>query len=119
MEYENIVNYAVLGDKIRQKRLSTGFSQDAVSEKIGLSTSFYGHIERGDRVLSVESLVRIADYLDLSLDFLLMESKSGNGIDELLQSELNNIFRGKSATQVEYLLNLLKVLSNNIEELTP
>ena len=112
-----IVDYVALGEKIRKKRQNTGLSQDAVSEMIGLSESFYGHIERGDRKLSVESLVKIADYLDLSLDFLLMESKPNCGGDEWLQSELDNIFRGKSPSQKNYLLNILEALSDSIEKL--
>ena len=111
------VDYVALGEKIRKKRQSTGLSQDAVSEKIGLSESFYGHIERGDRKLSVESLVKIADYLDLSLDFLLMESKLNHSNDERLHSELDNIFRDKNQSQRDYLLSILKVLSDNIEKL--
>jgi len=115
---DKVVNYAALGEKIRRKRLSTGQTQDIVSEKVELSESFYGHIERGGRKLSVESLVKIADYLDLSLDFLLMESKSGDK-DEKLMAELDNIFRDKAPAQVEYLLSIIKVLAENIEALKP
>jgi transcriptional regulator with XRE-family HTH domain len=111
------VDYPALGEKIRQKRLNKGLSQEALSGAVDLSQSFYGHIERGDRKLSVESLVKIADYLDLSMDFLLLESKSPRGGDESLQCELNNIFRDKSQTQKDYLLNILKVLSDSIEKL--
>ena len=114
-----VVDYVALGEKIRQKRLNTGLSQDAVSGNVALSESFYGHIERGDRKLSVESLVKIADYLDLSLDFLLMESKSIRDSDDRLQAELDNIFRDKSPSQRDYLLSILRVLSNNIEKLQP
>ena len=113
------VNYAALGEKIRQKRASTGLSQDAVSEKVGLSESFYGHIERGTKVLSVESLIKIADYLDLSLDFLLMDSKPIRDGDKQLQTELDNIFRDKSPSQRDCLLKILKILSDSADELQP
>jgi transcriptional regulator with XRE-family HTH domain len=116
MEDTQFVDYVQLGERIREKRINTGLSQNVISEKVGLSESFYGHIERGDRKLSVESLAKIADYLDLSLDFLLLESnRSGN--NKWLQSELDNLFRGKSHTQVDYLLGILKVLSANIDTL--
>ena len=114
-----VVDYVALGKKIRQKRLQTGLSQDVVSEAIGLSESFYGHIERGDRRLSVESLMKIADYFDLSLDFLLQKSKSTHDSDEWLLAELDNMFRDKSPSQRDYLLSILRVLSNNIEKLQP
>jgi transcriptional regulator with XRE-family HTH domain len=113
-----IVNYAVLGEKIRQKRLSIGLSQEAVSEKVGLSESFYGHIERGSKIMSIQSLVKIAGKLDLSLDYLLMDSVR-SGSDEKLHSELDNIFRDKSPSQREYLLNILGALSDSIKKLQP
>ena len=116
---EEKVDYPALGEKIRQKRLRTGLSQDAVSDSVGLSESFYGHVERGDRKMSIESLVKIANYLDLSLDFLLLDSKPTNGSDKWLLHEFDNIFRGKSPAQRAYLLNILKVLSDSIEKLQP
>jgi transcriptional regulator with XRE-family HTH domain len=114
---EKIVNYAALGEKIRQKRLSTGLTQDALSERLGLSESFFGHIERGSKYLSVESLVKIANYLDLSLDYLLLESKPNPSIDTRLQTELDNIFRNKSPEQKELLLSIYRVLSDSIQEI--
>jgi transcriptional regulator with XRE-family HTH domain len=118
MSEKFLVDYVALGEKLRQKRNILGLSQDAVSEKLGLSESFYGHIERGSKVLSVESLIKIARYYDMSLDFLLMDS-SNSGNDKKLQAELDNIFRDKPPSQTDYLLNILKVLSANIEGLRP
>jgi len=116
---EKIVDYVSLGEKVRQKRQNTKWSQEFVSEKIGVSGSFYGHVERGTRKLSVESLVKIADLLDLSFDFLLQDSRKSHDSDKRLHSELDNIFRDKSPAQREYLLNVLKVLSDSIEKLQP
>jgi transcriptional regulator with XRE-family HTH domain len=91
-------------------------SQDTVSEKVGLSVSFYGHIERGDRTPSVDSLVRISKFLNLNIEYLLFDSTDG-GIDAELRTELNNIFRDKPPDQIILLLNILKVLSDGIDKL--
>ena len=115
---DEIVDYIALGEKIRQRRLKSKLSQETVSEKIDLSQGFYGHIERGERKLSVESLVKIANCLNLSLDFLLLESKSRN-IDVRLQAEFDNIFRGKTPDQAEHLLSIFKVLAEGVEKLKP
>jgi transcriptional regulator with XRE-family HTH domain len=114
-----IVNYTALGEKIRHKRLSSKLSQSEVAEHVGLSDSFYGHIERGSRKPSIESIVAIADYLDISLDFLFFESKPTRTDNERLQSELDNIFRDKTPSQRNYLLNILNALSDSIEKLHP
>jgi transcriptional regulator with XRE-family HTH domain len=112
------VDYVALGAKIRQERENMKMSQEAISEKVGLSESFYGHIERGDRTLSVDSLVKIARYLNLSLDYLLMDSIDSDD-NSKLYSEIENIFKSKTTEESTYLLNLLKVLSSNMEKIKP
>jgi transcriptional regulator with XRE-family HTH domain len=111
-----VVDYAAVGEKIRTKRLSTGLSQDAVSERVGLSEGFYGHIERGSKTLSVESLVKIANYFGLSLDYLLSDSLDTIDSDSKLQAEFDNIFKDKTQPQKEYLIKILKMFSMNIED---
>ena len=37
------------GDLLRDRRLALGLSRDAVSRGLGISHSYYAHIERGER----------------------------------------------------------------------
>jgi len=117
MEDSKAVNYAALGKKIRQKRLTVGLSQSVVSESVELSESFYGHIERGDRKPSIESIIRIANFFDLSLDYLLLESKPSHDNSKNLQAEFENLFRDKSQAQSDCLLKMFKLLANNIDNI--
>ena len=114
-----IIDYAKMGKKIRQKRLSKSMSQDAVSEKLGLSESFYGHIERGTKVLSLESLLKVANLFSFSLDYLLSDSLKSVDSDGKFQTELDNIFKDKTLEQRDYLLKVLIMHSNNIKDLHP
>lgn len=49
-------------------------TQAQLAEKVGISLSFLGHIERGTRIASVETLLRISIALKMSLDLLLQDS---------------------------------------------
>ena len=118
MDEQSNVDYKALGAKLKQKRLSLDLTQEKVAEKLDLSESFYSRIERGDRVLSVETLVKVARFFNVSLDYLLMDSTQG-GLEEKLSVEIDVIFRDKSPSQTIFLLNLLKVQSENIERLHP
>lgn len=51
-------------------------TQAELAEKSDISLSFLGHIERGTRVLSVHTLIKISDALDCSVDSLLGIYKS-------------------------------------------
>ena len=69
-----MTDYEALGRRIRRKRQEKGLTQQQISAKLNLSTSFYGHIERGSRVPSVDTLVLIANELNTGVDALLRDS---------------------------------------------
>lgn len=83
-------------------------------ERCEISTSFLGHIERGTRKLSLETAVKIADCLHVSMDSLIMEGKQ---TDFSVLSAVEAILRKQDSTRQEQFLRLLKVLSQNIDEL--
>ena len=45
-----------------------------MASAINISLSFYGNIERGLRIPSIDTLVDIANFLDIGMDYLLAES---------------------------------------------
>jgi len=55
----------LLGATIRQYRRARGLTQRALAERTGLNVTYLGEIERGVRNLSVLTLLRIADALEL------------------------------------------------------
>ena len=53
------MDYIDLGLKIRQLRRQKSMTQEQLAEMAGISPSFLGHIERGTRVASVDTLVAL------------------------------------------------------------
>lgn len=51
-------------------RLEKGLSAKNVADKIGISPRGYRFYESGDRQPNVTKLIKIADVLDVSLDYL-------------------------------------------------
>jgi len=68
------VDYKDLGKRIRELRRSTGLTQEVLAEKCGISASFLGHIERGTRVASIETLVCLCNTLCVTPQYLLSAS---------------------------------------------
>jgi len=118
MSEKHTVDYISLGDKLRQKRSGLGLTQANVSEQLAISESFYGHIERGDRIASMEIYVRLARFYEISLDYLLMDSIHTDGATQL-QTELEYLFSDKTLAQTEYIVKIIRVLSSSIAELQP
>lgn len=69
-----MVNLESMGKRIRAKRTEMNLTQAKMAKSIDVSLSFYGHIERGSRVPSLDTLVTIANRLGVGLDYLLADS---------------------------------------------
>ncbi len=65
------LDYGKIGVRIRQVRKAKGMSQAELAKKCGISMSFLGHIERGTRIMSMETFAGICVALDSGADELL------------------------------------------------
>lgn len=59
-----------IGGRIRFIRKQAGMSQEALADKSGLHTNYLGAIERGEKNVSVESIMKIARGLNVTLEEL-------------------------------------------------
>ena len=81
-----MVDYLDFGTRVRICRRKMGLTQEELAEKVGISASFMGHIERGTRVASLDTLVALCNELHTSPQTLLQASL--NDLDEHMPSEL-------------------------------
>lgn len=65
------VNYHLIGARIQEIRISKNLSQSDLAELTKLSISYISMLENGKRRASIESLVMIADSLEVTVDELL------------------------------------------------
>lgn len=68
------MNRTALGARIRQERIKQNFTQEQLAEKLNVSTTYVGYIERGERTLTLAKLVDLAKLLHVSVDYLLTDS---------------------------------------------
>ena len=61
----------LINESIKQCRISRGFTQEDIAEKMGLSKQFILQIEQGERKIPVDRLIQIANILDCTLDDLV------------------------------------------------
>lgn len=55
-----------VGERVRTRRTELGLSQMALAERIGLHFTFVSSVERGERNLSLSSLLRLAEGLQVN-----------------------------------------------------
>lgn len=97
-----------IGKKIKEIRISLGLTQQQLADKIGISMDYLGNIERGERTPGIKSFVRIADSLDISLDYLLRD-KENFGEDEV-NKEIQSVLTQCSLIEKIKVLKILKAI---------
>lgn len=61
---KNLVNTKKLGGNIRSFREAIGISQEVLAERCGLHRTYVGSVERGERNVSLENIIRLARALN-------------------------------------------------------
>lgn len=69
-----MVDYVAMGRRMKYKRRALKMSQEELAKAVQISMSFYGNIERGKRIPSIDTLVAIANVLGVGTDYLLVDS---------------------------------------------
>lgn len=105
------MDYEDMGRRIRRLRYGHGWTQEDLAELVDVSTSFIGHIERGSRKASMETLVSIANAFAVSTDYLLAGS--------LHHSVIGPLPSGLTAGQRSAMQELIRVLYDNLSVFTP
>ena len=52
-----------LGKRIRTERSKRNLTQEQLAEAVGVSTTYIGFVERGERTVTLEKLIDIANVL--------------------------------------------------------
>lgn len=111
---KNELNYTALGEKIRAERKKAKLTQEQLGEICSLSASYIGHIERGTRIASLETVFNIAATLGVSIDSLISDSLPAN--EASLQS-IGAMLKGKNPQSVQSFIAAARALAENIDNL--
>jgi len=64
----------ILSKNMKKYRGIVDISQEELAKAVQISPSFYGNIERGIRIPSIDTLVAIANALQVGVDYFLVDS---------------------------------------------
>lgn len=104
------LNYQEIGKRIKAKRLELKLTQEKLSEIIDVSPTYISEIERGGSICSLFTLVKIANTLSTSLDFLVFGITPSNS--DYTFSELLKTIPEKNHT---LFINLCESIANSLK----
>lgn len=108
------MNYKRLGERIREERLKLNLTQAQLAEDIEISDTYMGAIERGERSLTLDTLVRLTNRLGVSVDYLLSDSVSNS--DSNILEQFKQIIDGHTTEQKEMAIGILRTMFSYLEK---
>lgn len=108
-------------DKIRELREAKGWSQEVMAEKMGIATSNYARLERGEVKLDWDKLQQIANIYKIDLVQLVEAENKGLVIQQTLsfQSDIQDNNKNYSSMPEELVFEIekLKLIIQHKDEL--
>ena len=84
------IDYKEMGKRIKQKRKELNLTQEKLSEILEISPTYISEIERGTGISSLATITKIANVLNLDLDYLILGISNTN-IDKTFSNLLERI----------------------------
>jgi Predicted transcriptional regulators len=99
-----------MGDRLRELRLQRKISQEEVARHIGITRSAYSHYEINNRQPVYETLIKLAAFFDVSLDYVIggtqpNPSADSPGVPD--SGEILKLFRRMSHEQRKQSISLI------------
>ena len=99
-----------IGKKIKKARMNKNYTQDYLSEKVGISTDLLRNIENSRNVGSLSALLNLCNALDITPNFLFAELLESN---HDLDNTLYSLFEKMSKDDKDVLKNIIIHLDKN------
>lgn len=104
---------AALGKTLRQVRLEKGYSQHTLAEKAGIGNVYLGEIERGLKMPSLNSFIKIIEALDISADYVLRDELTSGR--EYVYDEITQKLKNLTPKQRKAAADILDAYLKNLD----
>lgn len=111
------IDYKDIGQRIKEKRMEKGLTQEKLSEMIGVGPSHMSHIESGNTVPSFEVFISILNALNCSADALLC--RETEAAKPLLNSWLSELVADCDQTEVKIISDIVMTTKQTLRKNKP
>jgi transcriptional regulator with XRE-family HTH domain len=107
------VDYKRLGGRIREERQRLHLTQAALAEAIDISNTYMGAIERGERSLTLDTLVRLVCRLGVTVDYMLSDCVPDS--DPNILEQFRQITDGQPLERKRLAISVLRTIFSHFE----
>ena len=108
------LDFASIGLRIKHARNRKGLTQEALSDLLGISRNQITYLETGDRGISLELLVSVANALEVPISELLADNLTST--DYTQTSDLQHILLDCTAQEEKIITKAAKALKAILTE---
>jgi len=114
MDYKRFgqMDYKALGKRIREERLKLNLTQAGLAESIDISDTYVGQIERGERSLTLDTLLRLVNRLGVTIDYLLMDYVVAD--DDMVIDQFRQIVQNQTAERKQMAIDVIKTIFGHL-----
>lgn len=102
------MDYVALGSRVKRKRLELNLTQERLAELADISAVYVGQIERGERHMTIDVLVKLSEILKISVEELLKDSTKENVASRM--KEISNLLNELNSSEIDRLINVIKAM---------
>jgi transcriptional regulator with XRE-family HTH domain len=106
--------YEKLGQNIKRQRVKKGLTQEELALMCNYSDTYMGFIERAQRKIGVDSLVNIANKLEVGVDYLLGDCIEYSGKDRA--EKINSYIGAMDSDMADIVVKIAEVVKEGFTE---
>lgn len=108
------MDYKALGKRIREERKRLNLTQAELAEAIDISDTYMGAIERGERSLTLDTLVRLVNRLGVTVDYMLSESVPDS--DSNIMEQFKQVIDGQPMNRKQMAVQILRTIFSHMDD---
>jgi transcriptional regulator with XRE-family HTH domain len=103
-----------VGNRIREFRKASGLTQEQLAEKVDIAPQYLSHLENGQRIPSLRTIIALAQELNTTPSVLLAEPQQDPQAERI--SRIAAIFRVLTERDAAFLESELRAWINHLSE---
>ena len=80
-----MVDLVEIGKRIQGRRKQMGLTQEQLADKMDVSIQMVSNLERGNKSIRIENLIKLSEILNISTDYILTGKETAEDMQVLIE----------------------------------
>lgn len=80
-----MVDLVEIGKRIQGRRKQMGLTQEQLADKMDVSIQMVSNLERGNKSVRIENLIKLSEILNISTDYILTGKETAEDMQVLIE----------------------------------